>query len=781
MIRHWIAALLAAWTIPLAAGALEAGAGKADITAPIGTPLNGYGDRMGRSSTGVHDPLWARALFLDDGTTRLFLVNVDLVAINPELRARVLELAPDVVPRENVILCATHTHNGQGGMTPNLIMRAVSGRFIPGVLESTAIAITQAMRQAYDSHRRAAIGFGTAKQTALTGNRRVSGGPMDEQIGVILVEDADGKPISVVANMAGHPTTVGDGPEHYQFSADYPGFYYKEMEELTSPDCVALFLNGAEGNQTVGNPEGKSGWGRTEALGHALAYRVKEAINNIACGEATLKINSAEPKLPLTLASTLQPDKVFLQTLEINDLLMTFIPGEPCVEIALELRNRALARGYKAQFTVGLANNYIMYFTPKPLYTELNYEASMSFFGPRMEDWFYKEFTRLMSKGEALPDPPMAEPPQPQEIKGGLLFSLAGDPYAVGLARGRVFQEDLKLRYDSRIYQPVASGAWYPPDSVWAKLPKFFDPTTLLVPMMGMAARPLLKGVPDTAFREIEGLADGAGLPFDAMWLLQNATTFGALENKTPLFATPLCTMFATTGVRAGADDLLVARNLDWAFDEQPVVTRVSPTEGHKYVQVGFTWNAGVFTGMNDAGLVVCVERMPGVPAPAKQGPPIEMVLRDILQTKDKYEPALAALVAQEHIRGVHVLVAGFEGKTPKPYAAVVEYGATVTVRRIEKEGVLMGIDPASSSADEAARSRYARVLAMASEKRIVGDREMQHILGDKEAGKEGLSTVFNSQTRHSVVFVPKSGKMYVAFPGKDGAIGPYNTISVKE
>ena len=551
------------------------------------------------------------------------------------------------------------------------------------------------------------------------------------------------------------------------------------METLTSPDCVALFLNGAEGNQTVGDPEGKSGWARTEAVGKLLAHRVKEVVNGISCGEATLKINSAEPKLPLTLASLLQPDKVFLQTLEINDLLMTFIPGEPCVEIALELRKRALARGYAAQFTVGLSNNYIMYFTPKSIYSEFNYEASMSFFGPRMEDWFYKQFTRLMGKGEPLPDPPMAEPAQPQEIKGGMLLNLAGDPYTIGVARGRAFQEDLKLRYENRIYQPVASGAWYPPDSVWALMPKFIDPTMLLVPMMGMAARPLLKGVPDTAFNEMEGLADGAGLPFDAMWLLQNATTFGALENKAPLFATPLCTMFATVGVRAGADDLLVARNLDWAFDEQPVVTRVAPGAGHKYVQVGFTWNAGVFTGMNDAGLVVCVERMPGAPAPVMQGPPIEMVLRDLMQNNDKFEPALAVLAAQQHVRGVHVLVAGFEGKASR--AAVVEYGTSVVVRRIEKEGVLPGVDPASASADDAARSRYGRVLAMTSEKRIVGDREMQRILGDKESGKEGLATVFNGQTRHSVVFVPKSGKMYVAFPGKEGTIGPFNTISVKE
>ena len=45
---------------------------------------------------------------------------------------------------------------------------------------------------------------------------------------------------------------------------------------------------------------------------------------------------------------------------------------------------------------------------------------------------------------------------------------------------------------------------------------------------------------------------------------------------------------------------MLVARNLDWAWDELPVVTKVTPDTGRKYLQVGFSWNAGVFTGMND-------------------------------------------------------------------------------------------------------------------------------------------------------------------------------------
>lgn len=773
-------AVFAAVFAPATGRALEAGAGRADITPPVGTPMNGYGARMGRGAEGVHDPIWARALYLDDGTTRVFLVGMDLVAINPELRALVLELAPDLVPPENIILTATHTHNGQGGMTRKMPVRLVSGRFMPDVLESTAMGITRAMQEAYDSRTRAAIGFGTAKQTGLTNNRRFSGGPRDEQIGVILVEDADGNPISVVANMAAHPTSIGDA-DMYQFSADYPGFFYTEMEKLTRPECVPIFLNGTQGNQTIGNPENKSDWARTESVGRLLAQRAKEVINGINCGEATLRVASAEPALPLALAGDMMPKSVFLQTLEINDLLMTFLPGEACVEIGLELRRRALELGYAAQFSVGLSNDYIMYFVPKHLYAEHNYEAAMNFYGPRIEDWFYREFTRLMGKSEAVPDPVPVEPATVEEIPGGLLLNLAGDPKSIGEARGRAFAEDLRLRWRQRIVEPVRSGAWTPPQSAWAYWPKFLEPSTLMVPMLGMSARPLLKDTPDTAFLEMEGLAAGAGLPFDAVWLLQSASTFDALADKSPLFSAPICTMAAAVGLPAGADDLLVARNLDWRWDnELPVVTKVKPDTGRAYVQVGFSWNAGVFTGMNDAGLVLCMERTADAQgAKAMQGPPVEMVLRDLLQTAEKPEAAIAALQALTHARGVHVLVAGFDGK--KPAAAVVEFGQTVSVRRADKEGLLLGMDPVSPATPPEDQARYARFAELAAEKRIVGDREMQRILGDTGDGKGGPEQIWNSATRHSVVFVPKSGKVHVVFPGKDGGPGPHTTLSLKD
>ena len=48
---------------------MRIGAAAIDITPPVGTALDGYGGRLD-VSLGVHDPLYARALYLDDGITR---------------------------------------------------------------------------------------------------------------------------------------------------------------------------------------------------------------------------------------------------------------------------------------------------------------------------------------------------------------------------------------------------------------------------------------------------------------------------------------------------------------------------------------------------------------------------------------------------------------------------------------------------------------------------------------------------------------------------------------
>ena len=780
-----------------AAHALEAGAGKAEITPPLGVPMNGYGDRIGRGALKVHDPLWARCLYLNDGKTALFLVTSDLCLINRELRERVLELAPREVPKEHIILTATHTHSGQGGMIQALPFRAVSGRFMPEVLEQTAQRFAEAMRAAYDNRQRAAIGYGTGEQGELSTNRRYDNGPIDPQIGVIRVDDANGNPIAILANFAAHPTTIG-GEDKYSISADYPGFFYTTLEQLAPPGCLAMFANGSEGNQRPTSPEGKSGWGRTESIGRLLAERVKGIANTITCTDATLHVGYATPDLPRSMAGKIVPTSSMLQTLEIlgapspssavksNDLLLTFFPGEVCVEIGLEMRRLALDRGYAAQFTVALSNDYLAYFVPVTYYPYMHYETSSNLYGPRIANWFYEHFTEMMTRGA--PGGPTADlpvtPGKPaaadvtvakiENIGTAKCVVLEGKPYTIGLQRGGAFREQIQRRYQTQIVDAMAAGTLLPREGYWKWAPSWLNVVPLALPMLGIGARPLLQGLSNDTIDELAGMADAAELPFDALWLVQCTPTFGARGGVDAFYRTALCTMFASVGNRAGADDLLVGRNFDWTEQDEMIIVDVRPETGHRFVQIGFSWNAGVFTGMNDAGLVLCAERMTPLGHPGDAGGPVEFVMRELLQTTDNIKTALEALQSKTNLRGYHVLVAD----PAIPAARVVEFGPATIVREPVK-GFLLGADPVSPTVDADARARYARVAELLEKEHIIASSDMSKALADQQPGKEGLARIWNETTRCSVLFQPKKRALRVAFPDASGAPGEYTTISL--
>ena len=67
--------------MPRSHGTLTAGAARTAITPPVGTPAIGTIQR----SSGVNDDLFARALVLDDGQTRVAIVSLDLIGMDFEL------------------------------------------------------------------------------------------------------------------------------------------------------------------------------------------------------------------------------------------------------------------------------------------------------------------------------------------------------------------------------------------------------------------------------------------------------------------------------------------------------------------------------------------------------------------------------------------------------------------------------------------------------------------------------------------------------------------------
>lgn len=217
---------------------LRIGASTIDITPPVGTALDGYGGRTD-VSLGVHDPLFARCLFLDDGHTQLAIVVCDLIGVGRELVRRARELIaerPGIGP-ENVLITATHTHAGPAG---------VRGNGEPVLVEDTARRIAGAVRVAHRNAVEGALKYGVTELTTIAQNRRDPSWPIDHRLDVLGADTHEGRNIATVARYACHPTVMTGA--NLEISAEWPGVACRVMEQVIGGGATGIYLNGACGN-----------------------------------------------------------------------------------------------------------------------------------------------------------------------------------------------------------------------------------------------------------------------------------------------------------------------------------------------------------------------------------------------------------------------------------------------------------------------------------------------------------------------------------------------------
>ena len=762
--------------------ALKAGAVKAEITPDLGIPLNGYGARLGKGARAVHDPLWAHVLYISDDETELFLVSLDLCLVDRELRDKVISMAPENFPPQNIIMTVTHTHNGFGGMCKQYPLRFISGRYIPELVERTARIISQALRDAKANAKNAVLGYGTIPQEDLTCNRRYSGGPRDSQIGFIAIEDANGSEIAIIANMAGHPTSVDtEGDDLYSFSADYPGYFYLEIESLAAAGCVPFFLNGAEGNQTIQAPEQTSGWARTEKVGRLLAQRVYEAQKNISLSEAKLKLIAQEIALPMSIMEFF-PQKTLFQSLQINDLAISFFPGELCVEYALQLREHVLGAGFKAHFTVDLANDYLMYFVPPHLLFDKTYEAGMNFFGPQAEKWVLNTCLSLLNIEKPEFQNKDFDMPEVQKTEQNLsIVKLVGTPYECGFARGKFAKNIIQKRFEELIQQPTQKGKYLSQQGMASIIPAaWVDMSTLLLPTMAIGIRPTIKKLHQEVIDELIGVSDGTSIPFDKIWLLQNTMNIQQAQSFDPLFDTPLCTAVTISGERAGAKDILIGHTVDWEIDELPVVFSYKPANGIPFVEIGFTWFNGTFCGMNEAGIVLSITRDTGTLTDlSKDVPGPEFTLKHVLLNCANIETAISEVANITIPPSYHIILAGKnnEGKW-MTYVFPEPDPNDATAQTLKSEGILLGC-ASLSGASETTAKRYSNLLRQLENERIVSPDELKTMMTTTNSEDTSLSQLWNEHSRFNVVFEPTEKKVSISIRTNDNKPSEYFSLEI--
>jgi hypothetical protein len=408
-----VAAVLVLASQSLAAGSstIQGGVANVDLTPPLGmkVALGGYGARMSKPAVGVHDKVWAKALVLAKGDRKFALVTADVLAFPPQFKGAVMErLASDGWSADQIMLLPSHTHTSFDMMAlhpDNKFGIPQVGVFHKELFEHTAEHLARSVREAGGKLRPVFAGSTTVSVPDRNRNRRKGLTAHDTDLTVTRVDTRDGKPLAVLVNWTAHPTFMDE--EDMLFSGDWPGHLQRTMEALIGPGVVAMYYNGAEGDQSPTPPaDAGSRWERAERYGRDMgvqAWRVWERIRPHEVKEFTwhtetillpkitwhpdfMKSGGAEYGLNETmiggLLGALQPTQTRCTAFRLGDLVILGVPGEMAAELGLEIKSKA--RGITGANCVsigGLADEWVSYILPAQEWRKGGYEASVSFYG----------------------------------------------------------------------------------------------------------------------------------------------------------------------------------------------------------------------------------------------------------------------------------------------------------------------------------------------------------------------------------------------------------------
>jgi hypothetical protein len=286
---------------------LLAGVSKVDITPPVGFRCGGgYGEAI---STGIDDPLMAKAIVLQQGDRSSAIVISDLLSVPPDLSrdARQGASRRTGIPAENIVIAATHNHGSPefwGTLRDIAHAEAVKTHGSDphekiDYQTKLVDAWVEAVAMAHDACRPVSIDISIAKQHGLAFNRRFHmkngtvrfnpgagnpdivrpAGPVDSDLPIVLFRSDDEKriPVASLTTFAMH-TAVHGGRT---FSGDFPAILQRELRAKLGRDFISVFAEGTAGDINhidVSDMHPLRGRPEVERIGIALSETVTGAI-----------------------------------------------------------------------------------------------------------------------------------------------------------------------------------------------------------------------------------------------------------------------------------------------------------------------------------------------------------------------------------------------------------------------------------------------------------------------------------------------------------------------
>src|SRR5687768_12021276 len=400
--------------------AADVGVAKVDITPDYNVRLSGFAHRKSESE-GVDGKIHAKALAFRDANGPAVLMAVDSLGVPDYMTRDVasrLENKAKLDPKRFAIT-STHTHSAPilTNACPNIAGEPIPPEHqekIDRYTRELADKLEQAALAALADLKPATIESGIGTH-ALAMNRRTPGGPVDHDLPVMAIKNADGSLRAVYLSYACHCVTLS----HMKISGDWAGFAAEALEK-NHPGTVALTSIGcgADANPTSGVAGDKVALAIEQGrqLAASTDHVLKTGLSSIDAPIATQlnRITLAFGEIParaqfeewakkqdyqgyfarvqlakLDRGEKLQTELSYpVQTWTFGEqLAMVFLPGEVVVDYSLRLKNEF---DRSRLWINAYSNDVPCYIASERVLKEGGYEVDSSM-------WFYDRPTRLAS------------------------------------------------------------------------------------------------------------------------------------------------------------------------------------------------------------------------------------------------------------------------------------------------------------------------------------------------------------------------------------------------
>jgi len=389
---------------------VKMGAAKVNITPAVPVPMSGYAARD-MPFTGIHDQLFATALYFKSPENSLLLITADVIGYNRPFIEKTREMisARIGIEPENILITAVHNHGGPVTKAYEKDVPETVENYVKELQENFISLSVQASENMVPI--RMGIGKGYCEMNI---NRRAEfadGGiwlgrapdkPCDHEVSLVRFDDLNKRTLAVLINWPCHATTSGQ--ENTQITGDWPGAASRFFNDQAGEEVVVAITAGASGDinpiygpgdnfneiEAVGYHVGKTAWETYRQIS-TFPLESVEAINS------SLVLPGKKPgkdQFPQKVYESGPDVEISLTTFRIGHLVLAGISGELMNEIGTEIKSQS---PYSNTVIMTHCNGSSGYICTDKAFSEGGYEVKVTRLMPGAEVAVTSELLQMIN------------------------------------------------------------------------------------------------------------------------------------------------------------------------------------------------------------------------------------------------------------------------------------------------------------------------------------------------------------------------------------------------